>query len=351
LRGAVELMAAASIARIIRVDPDRVLRDELRRRLAEGFRAGLTLPTVLRALTAAQGVVGQSLLRGVSERVPLASHSVVVRQVMDAMLEAHQHVADEVLELSEVAHAVHDGGARDPSFVHRLMVGGISAEEFQRVTKYQLAGVHVAAVAFSRLSGPDRLRKQAERALRGMGCVQIFDVVVAPTVLWAWGYVPTAEGLRLAPPDPCQYATVTVGLPGQGLAGFAASHDEARALQRMIALSDGRNLGRSLTYREYGAVAELAEHPNRLRRFLTEQLGSLAVDNPKTRDLRATALEYLNTNRSQIETARRLYVSKNTVGYRLHRVEELLGRNIGTDISQLHVALLAAEVLGVSAAA
>jgi len=48
---------------------------------------------------------------------------------------------------------------------------------------------------------------------------------------------------------------------------------------------------------------------------------------------------YLEENRSPAKAAQRLTVHPNTVGYRVHRAEELLGRPLDTNTVDLSVAL------------
>ena len=56
------------------------------------------------------------------------------------------------------------------------------------------------------------------------------------------------------------------------------------------------------------------------------ELGGLATDSDALADLRTTALYYLESGRSLAQTAVALNVHRNTVLYRLARIERLLGR-------------------------
>jgi DNA-binding PucR family transcriptional regulator len=70
----------------------------------------------------------------------------------------------------------------------------------------------------------------------------------------------------------------------------------------------------------------LSADPERTRWFVSEELGKLADHGPTLDDLRETALCYLDTGRNLMNTARHLHVHRNTVVYRLAKIERLLGR-------------------------
>ncbi len=321
--------------------------------LAQGaLNDGATLAAVLRALNHGQAGVTEALLNECERLISPDEQGTMMRTLVSNVVSTHNQLADAITDM----HAVADDPVR---FLHETESGVLASllsgrgrpERFEQVTRYPLDRIHVAAIAFSERREPGKLQAATMDALHSMGCDQIFKVMIAPNVLWAWGSVHTADDLNLEPPTQCNGWTLAVGLPGRGTAGFIASHDEALALQRVSMMAGWRNLGRILPYDRYGAVAELAARPERLQRFLEVQLGGLLGSGGRETDLRSTMLEYLNVNRSQYAAARRLHVSKNTVSYRLRRAEEILGRELGTDLSPLHTALLATDILGANSLA
>lgn len=313
----------------------------------ETLNDGATLASALRALNHAQAGITEALLRECEQRTPPGDQPATMRALVNHVVEIHNQLADAIVDMqSATDDLARFNHGTESAALTALLNGQGRPERFEHVTRYPLDRIHVAAVAFSKLQEPGKLETTTVQALESMGCDQIFKVRIAPNVLWAWGSVRIADELHLEPPTQCRGWTLAVGLPGRGTAGFIASHEEARALQRVAMMAGWRNLGRILPYERYGAVAELAARPERLRRFLEVQLGGLLGADGRETDLRSTMLEYLNVNRSQNEAARRLHVSKNTVSYRLRRAEEILGRDLGTDLGPLHTALLATDILG-----
>ncbi|HEY1821547.1 MAG TPA: helix-turn-helix domain-containing protein [Trebonia sp.] len=126
---------------------------------------------------------------------------------------------------------------------------------------------------------------------------------------------------------------VAVGVPSPGPAGFRRSHlasvdayrvDACRADAYRAATTAQRS---SVTgYAEVGVLALLSADAERTRWFVAEELGKLGDPGPTLDDLRETALCYLDTGRNLMDTARHLHVHRNTVVYRLAKIERLLGR-------------------------
>ena len=90
----------------------------------------------------------------------------------------------------------------------------------------------------------------------------------------------------------------------------------------------------------------LAEPVAALERFRATVLGELLA--PRHRELLETLAVYLDAGRSPRDAAQRLHVHPNTLRYRLHRAEKLLGGSIGDtgEMAALFVALQAQMVLG-----
>ena len=134
-----------------------------------------------------------------------------------------------------------------------------------------------------------------------------------------------------------------VGVPGQGQAGFRRSH-----LASVDAYRVARAAGRTgvTGYAEVGVLALLSADPERTRWFVAEELGDLAGAGPALGDLRETALCYLDSGRNLMETARRLHVHRNTVVYRLAKVERLLGRPLDERAFATQAALTLATLSG-----
>lgn len=137
---------------------------------------------------------------------------------------------------------------------------------------------------------------------------------------------------------------VAAGVPGRGPAGFRRSHLAAVDAYRVARTTDRDGV---TGYAEVGALALLTADPERAGWFVSGELGPLAEPGRTLEDLRVTALCYLDTGRNLIETARRLNVHRNTVVYRVAKIERLLGRPLGERPFATQAALtLAAERAG-----
>lgn len=87
---------------------------------------------------------------------------------------------------------------------------------------------------------------------------------------------------------------------------------------------------------------------NELRQFVSQALGSL--ENRDQRGaLRETLRAFLESGGSQVDASHRLGIHRNTLAYRLRRIGELVGRDVGDPSSwlTLHLALSASEMLDV----
>ncbi|HEY6495760.1 MAG TPA: helix-turn-helix domain-containing protein [Trebonia sp.] len=169
-----------------------------------------------------------------------------------------------------------------------------------------------------------RLRAQA---LLAMPADETLPGVTGEALLcWLTGPAPFSPSYRerlseLFPAD--REIRVAVGIPAPGPAGFRRSH---------LAAADAYRVARAARrpgvtgYAEVGVLALLSADPERTRWFVSEELGRLADGGPALDDLRETALRYLDAGRNLMETARHLHVHRNTVVYRLAKVERLLGR-------------------------
>ena len=151
--------------------------------------------------------------------------------------------------------------------------------------------------------------------------------------------MPTLEDLaaRLgtAPGYPLR---VAIGLPGHGMEGFRRSHREA-LLARRVAEVLGYGNGGCVRFADIGLDVLLTQDLDEARRFVKRELGPLAEDLEGSRRLVVTLLAFLEEGASFARAARRLGVHENTIAYRVHRAEELLGHRIAHRRLELHVAL------------
>jgi DNA-binding PucR family transcriptional regulator len=138
---------------------------------------------------------------------------------------------------------------------------------------------------------------------------------------------------------------VALGEPAPGVAGFRASHEQAKHARRIATLS--RRSPGSVTH--YGRVALQAMATadlDQAQAFVEHHLGHLAAGDDTTRRLLATLRVYLDEHAGRGRTAKRLGVHENTVSYRIRQAEEILGRSVESDTLDLRVALALTAVVG-----
>ncbi|MDP7736087.1 PucR family transcriptional regulator [Mycobacterium paragordonae] len=128
------------------------------------------------------------------------------------------------------------------------------------------------------------------------------------------------------------------GEPGWGIGGFRRTHIEAGYAHRVASLL-GERASAVTCYRDVAVAALASADGEHAVAFVKRILGPLAADDDATYRVAATLAVYLDENRSPARAAQRLTVHPNTVSYRVHQAEQLLGRPIDTNTLDLSVAL------------
>lgn len=130
------------------------------------------------------------------------------------------------------------------------------------------------------------------------------------------------------------------------LGQLAAAVEQARQ-----AVQFGQQAGSPLFFSEQLGIARLfAAIPQRqlLAQFCREQLGPLCFAQAgQARELKQTLSQYLNQLNNQQEVAQQLGIHRNTLSYRLKRIEQLTGRSLSDPFSRLNLqnALLIEQLL------
>ncbi len=112
----------------------------------------------------------------------------------------------------------------------------------------------------------------------------------------------------------------------------------------------------ALAFEETGAyrllLPAMSEHPEELERFFAETLEPLiAYDEQYETDLVQTLETFLECDGNVAQTAQRLYTHRHTVRYRLERVRDLSGLDVGSSDGRekLSLGLKSMRVLGIAA--
>ncbi|MBF6473310.1 MULTISPECIES: PucR family transcriptional regulator [Nocardia] len=199
------------------------------------------------------------------------------------------------------------------------------------------------------------LDRVAARLAASFGSARVLTVPSGASAMWAWaGSDDVERAAELAAPGQLERLAgaqveapvrVAFGVPAAGIAGFRRSHREAVAA-RQVAERAPAGGPRVTGYRTV-EIAYLAGADEAAMRGLVErELGALAGRDANAARLRATLHAYLRGHRSPEATARALGVHKNTVRYRVQRIEQLLGYPIEERGLPLEIALVCVDVYG-----
>ena len=197
---------------------------------------------------------------------------------------------------------------------------------------------------------------------------------VGPGSVGALGEGEAAEVVSIVPArEDAQLARAAKALErelGAALSGFSITVAHSRLaedpvdlyragkeaeLAANVAEAEGREM---LAFEDTGAyrllLPAMSEDPAELERFYQETLAPLAAyDEQYETDLVNTVETYLENDGNVAQTAATLFTHRHTVRYRLERVKELTGHDIGSSEGRekLSLGLKAMRVLGIASAA
>jgi sugar diacid utilization regulator len=141
--------------------------------------------------------------------------------------------------------------------------------------------------------------------------------------------------------------TVTVGVGGPCYGPEQIRHSYAQARRTVETARRMARTGRVLAFGDLGIHRLLLQVPDlsELRGFADEVLGKLSADpSGQSQTYLETLACYFRENASPRRAARVLHVHPNTVSYRIHRVEEITGLDLGNYRERL-MAQVALEIL------
>ena len=144
-------------------------------------------------------------------------------------------------------------------------------------------------------------------------------------------------------------ATLAISAPASGVARLPAAAREAEFLARLQVKSRFPHEAVSFdSIDDIGALQLLypLRETSELRKFVSDALGTLERRDQRG-TLRETLRAYLETGGSHADASHRLGIHRNTLAYRLRRIGELIGRDVGDPRSwlTLHLALWASDLL------
>lgn len=145
--------------------------------------------------------------------------------------------------------------------------------------------------------------------------------------------------------------TLALSAPAHGVARLPAAAREAAFVATLQSqTSFPRRAASFESIDDVGAFRLLYQlrESNELRDFVSDALGTLERRDQRG-TLRATLRAFLESGGSQVDASIRLGIHRNTLAYRLRRIGELVGRDVGDPGTWLilHLALRASEMLDV----
>lgn len=260
------------------------------------------------------------------------------------------------LELSEYA------GEQLDSFtlVHLLGVLQVAAGRALATADRLAEHGRLAMRAVMEGESPTRLREAvAPHGLAEGYVVAALDAVEAsglPRALALAGLPSVAASIRdsllLLVPAGAEEATSSVAT-ALGLRAGVSSHYADPVDVRVAAREAGRvlsvrsNGGEAWARFDGAAVSVLARSHREAREVVREVLGPLAGQGERVDGLRETLFAFLRLDRSWTRTAQELGIHRQTLVYRVRKIEELTGRRLSNtgDVSALWIACQAWEVL------
>jgi PucR C-terminal helix-turn-helix domain/GGDEF-like domain len=308
---------------------------------AEFARRAIPLDLVLRGIRIGHAHLHRALIAAISP-LPASERRREDHRVTDLLFtyaDAHASLLAEEY-LAERARWEAGQTAERHRVIETLLAGGPLDETAASATLgYELARHHQAfvVVAEDRHVTTADLQRHAEDLARALAPDAWLTVTLDPRRLWAWA------GHRAEPPaDPVQRARglrpppgirIGAGPVAFGRDGLRRSHLGATEAARITTARDWwSDHAETRTLSLATADAEQAQW------YCEDVLGRLLADDDRTRELRETLRTYLHCERSPQAAAERLHIARNTVTYRVHRAEELLGHPI-SDPMELLLAL------------
>jgi hypothetical protein len=320
---------------------------------------GLELSLMQRAYRTAQGIFGGIILERLRAATDDADHLAEAMSFFNAWIFAWVEAIER--RLTDVYMGEHEQWVRGAVAIRaaevRALLGGGGAVDAAAVglrLGYELDRFHVGFVVWSEVDGERpgdagglfaEMERTAVAVAKSLGAGAPLTVAEGRHLAcWAGRRSePDLSRLRL-PRAGAHGLSVAAGTPASGVEGFVLSHHEA-LLARRVAQLRGDGDSAVATYPDLALEALLAEDPEAARRFAARELGPLAATDDATVRFASTVAIFLEEGSSFVGAGRRLGIHANTVAYRVHRAESLLGRPLTERQLELRVALRLSPLL------
>lgn len=163
--------------------------------------------------------------------------------------------------------------------------------------------------------------------------------------LWCWATTPARpEPETLATPTLRAGVRAAVGIPAPGVEGFRRSHREALAAQSAAIIGRSNHVVTRYADIELACLAAGIGGMEAMYALIERELGDLAAPDKTTARLRRTLRLYLANGGNTDLTGKVLRLHRNTIRYRIHQAEQLLGHSIHERRVYLELALHCIDV-------
>lgn len=242
--------------------------------------------------------------------------------------------------------------ARRTAVVERLLRGDrIPVEHAGRQLNHDLRAPQTALVAWMPSHGEVNLQLGAlagclTALTAAAGAPRMLMVPAGTCAMWAWiAGTPDLDRLaECADRLPKSEVLIAAGQTTEGVDGFRISHEQAQRARRVAARMPAPP--RLTRHADVATVALLAGDEEEARRFVARTLGELAARTTAAEQLRETLWVFLQEGGNTRRASERLFMHRNTVLYRLQRIEALLGHPLEQRRLDVEVALLLTATFG-----
>ncbi|XVU27726.1 PucR family transcriptional regulator [Actinoplanes sp. CA-054009] len=318
-------------------------------------RRGIPLDLVLRGIRIGHAMMARTLMDAAASLVPEPDRSAELQRTSRLLFEYIDSFSSSMATeyLSEHDRWVTSAAAERAELVRQIIDRQpVALEHASATLGYPLDRHHLALVLWHEPgteAAPSDLQRTAARLLAGSGCSATLVIPYGAASVWVWA------AWRAAPAQPPQLALpaepgtrIAVGTVAAGVDGFRQSHHEAGQTAELVRSSPGTTPpGSGATfYADIELAVMLSQDLDLARGFVARELGPLAAGTKEAAELRETLAVYLSCERSLVTAAEILHVARNTVAYRIKKIESRTGRDPRHRRLELEAALRLARVLG-----
>lgn len=240
------------------------------------------------------------------------------------------------LYAEEAARLAESRAAGRRQLIDRLIAGeDFSAETVSQTLGIDVGGTHVGFVIAAtrpthredRVVDFDAVAREFAKEFAGSN---VLMVPAQDGTVWLWASgkpegIADVSGRLESISNRVSGVKITAGNPATGAAGFRATHLMARVVNGIAEHDHSARTVR--TFADFALPAILLRDLELAQWFIVQELGPILGHDVGLRDLRATLFVLIRNGGNITDTAEELFVHRNTIGYRMKRVQELLGRD------------------------